>query len=59
MSTLPEEVKLTDSWKRLILYCHHVLPHGEITLRIVNGEPTELLGEKKKIRFDKERLPLT
>ena len=58
MSTHPEvelgEAKITDAWKRFILYCQREVPHGEVRVQIVSGEPTRLLDLKKAIRFDKE-----
>lgn len=45
--------KVPEAWGRLIAYCGTRLPYGEITLKIVNGIPTELLFAKAAVRFDK------
>ena len=49
-----EQIKISDAWIRFIKYCQQRLPYGDIKVRIVNGEPTDLLEEKEKIRFDRE-----
>ena len=50
--------KIPASWLRLIQYCQTELPHGELKVRIVNGEPTALLEAHRAIRFDKsETIP--
>ena len=56
-SELPEiEVRISQSWVRFIQWCKVNVPHGQICIRTVNGEPTDLVPEytKRKIRFDKE-----
>jgi len=47
------ELKVTHAWANLILYCKREIPHGDIHIKIVNGQPTKLLDQKKDIRFDK------
>lgn len=44
---------ISKNWARVIHYCKTRLPHGEITFQVVNGEPTDLISSKEKIRFDK------
>lgn len=52
---LPEiEVNVSKSWIRLIRFCQTSFPFGDLTIRIVNAQPTELVEKKPKIRFDKE-----
>ena len=51
-----KSMKVSDAWKRLIRYCETQLPFGELTIKIVNGEPTSLVDFKPNIRFD---LPLS
>lgn len=52
--------EVPEAWMNLIKYCQTILPHGEIQVRIVNGLPTDLVGEKKRIRFDKDMtVPIT
>ena len=46
-------VPVSNNWLRLITYCRRVIPHGDISIRIANGEPVDLLSEKRKVRFDK------
>ena len=48
------EIRVSESWIRLIRFCQVELPHGDLKVRIVNGQPTELLEAKRKVRFDKE-----
>lgn len=53
---IPElEIQVSKNWLRLIRYCQVELPHGEIKIRIVNGQPTDLIEEKRKRRFDREQ----
>ena len=47
-------VKVTAAWLRFIRYVQVELPHGEASIRLVNGEPTNLLSSKPSIRFDRE-----
>ena len=50
----PQNIKLTEAWKRFILYCQLVCQHGEVRIEIKAGEPRQLLEAKRDIRFDKE-----
>ena len=52
----PIVIRVNDAWKRLIFFCQRSVPHGDVTIRLVNGSPTDLLSLKRKIRFDR---PLT
>ena len=57
---LPEiEVKISPNWVRLIRWCQVNLSHGQLCVKIVNFEPTDLVPEytKKRVRFDKESEP--
>ncbi len=51
-----KNIKVSDAWRRLIVYCETKLPFGDLTIKIVNGEPTSLVDFKPNIRFD---LPLS
>ena len=53
---VPEEIEIrvTESWIRLIRYCQVQFPFGDLTIRIANSQPTELLDKKPKVRFDRE-----
>ena len=54
---IPElEIRITPAWIRLIRFCQTEFPNGDIKVRIVNCQPTELLERKEKIRFDKEQV---
>ena len=54
------EINVTDAWIRFIRYCKIKIPHGEVTIRIVNGEPQKLVSATPNIRFDKQStLPST
>jgi hypothetical protein len=53
---LPEiEVSVSKSWIRLIRWTQVNMPFGELTIRIVNAGPTDLISHKAKVRFDKEQ----
>ena len=55
MYLVPElNIKISLAWVNLVHYCQTRIPFGDIRVRIVNANPTELLEEKPKIRFDKE-----
>ena len=52
---IPEiEIRVSPAWIRLIRYCQVELPHGDLKIRIVNAQPTDLLEVKPKVRFDRE-----
>ena len=54
---VPElQIRVSESWVRLVRYCQVNFPNGELKIRIVNAQPTELLEQKAKIRFDKEEI---
>ena len=49
---------VSESWLRLICYCAMYLPYGEIKVKIIAGKPTEMLDQRRGIRFDRpETLP--
>ncbi len=51
---IPElNIRVSMSWLNLITFCQGSLPYGDISVKIVNGQPTELLDKKEKIRFDR------
>ena len=47
------EVRIHESWINLVRYCQEQIPFGDIKIRIVNGQPTELLESRPRVRFDK------
>jgi len=49
----PIVLVITDPWKRLVMLCQTSIPFGDITVRIVNGSPTDLLAYKRRVRFDR------
>ena len=49
-----KEARVTPAWLRFILFCQKEIPHGEVKVQIVSGEPTKLIDFKRAIRFDKE-----
>lgn len=52
---IPElDIRVSRAWLNFITYCQGSFPHGEISVRIVNGQPTELLDKKERTRFDRE-----
>ena len=54
---IPElEIRVTPAWIRLIRFTQLNIPHGQLCVKIVNAQPTDLVPEytKQRIRFDKE-----
>ena len=53
---IPElDVRITEPWVNLINWCQTNAPYADIEVRLVNGQPTELIQCKPKIRFDKQK----
>lgn len=50
---LLDKISISDCWKRLILFVQREVGNGDIEVRIVNSEPTELISARRKVRFDK------
>ncbi len=51
---VPElEIRISQSWINLISYCQEKFPYGDLTVRIVNAQPTDLLESRPRVRFDK------
>ena len=48
------EVRISPSWVNFINWCKVTCPFADISVRIVAGQPTDLLDAKQKIRFDKD-----
>ena len=58
MWLVPElEIRISESWIRLIRYCQTSLPNGQLCFKVNNAEPGRLVSEhtKRDIRFDKEQ----
>lgn len=52
---IPElEIRISESWINLINWCQMQAPFSDVEVRIVNGQPTDLLACKPKVRFDKQ-----
>jgi hypothetical protein len=52
---VPEiEVRVHESWIRLIQYCQANLPYGELKIQLSNAIPTKRVKEIPNIRFDKQ-----
>lgn len=52
---VPEiEVRVHESWIRLIQYCQESLPYGELKIQVANAIPTKKIKETPNIRFDKQ-----
>ena len=47
------EIRIPESWINLIVYCQDKFPYGDLTIRIVDAQPADLLDQRPKIRFDK------
>ena len=47
------DIPISDAWRRLILLVRHEVPHGEISIKIVNSEPVDVISFKRKIRLDR------
>ena len=57
---VPEiEVRVHESWIKLIQYCQETLPYGDIRIQISNALPTKRVKETPSIRFDKQGAPKT
>jgi len=52
-SAVRVKITVSNSWKRFIFFCQNEIPYGDVSVRIVNGEPTDLLECNPKVRFDK------
>lgn len=53
---VPEiEVRVHESWIKLIQYCQENLPYGTIRIQISNAMPTKRIKETPNIRFDKQK----
>jgi hypothetical protein len=48
------EIRVSKAWIRFIQYCKTSFPFGNITVKIVNGQPTRRIHAEPDIRFDKE-----
>jgi len=52
-----KDARITPAWLRFILHCQRPhpsgMPHGEVTVKIVNGEPTRRISDKPDLRFDR------
>lgn len=44
---------ISEAWRNLILFCQEKAPHCDIAFKVVEGQPTELISLKPRIRFDK------
>lgn len=52
---IPElNIRVSMAWLNLITYCQGSFPYGDITVRIVNCQPSHLVSQKPVIRFDKQ-----
>ena len=52
---IPElEIRVPESWINLVSWCQTQAPYADIGVRIVNGQPTDLLSCTPKVRFDKQ-----
>ena len=51
----PVRVKISDNWKRFIIFCQNQYPEGQVCVRMSNGMPQELISEytKRRVRFDR------
>ena len=46
--------KLTDNWRRFILFVYRSCPNGIVSIKVVEGQPYKLIDAKRDIRFDKD-----
>ena len=51
------EVRISESWVRMVRRCQTEFPDGVMRLTIANAEPKSVLDWKPNIRFDKEQRP--
>jgi hypothetical protein len=52
---VPEiDVKVHESWIKLVQYCQSNLQYGDLRIQISNSIPTKRMHETPNIRFDKQ-----
>ena len=52
---VPEiEVRIHESWIRLIKYCQESLPYGDLKIKVANAQPIRRLKETPRIVFFKQ-----
>lgn len=54
MSHLDSAAKVTPAWRMLIGYAQLAVPFGDIHIKIVNGEPGELLSARRLVDFRRQ-----
>ncbi len=47
-------VYVHECWVNLVQWCQNYFPKGELEIKLVNGQPIDLLSAKQEIRFDKK-----
>ena len=54
------EMKVSKAWAKFMSFCQTEVPYGNVKIKLENGQPTDLLEAKRKVRFDKEAtLPIS
>jgi len=53
LEELSKGVEVTKSWTNLMVTAKYLFPYSTVTLRIVDGEPVEIVEVARKIRLDK------
>ena len=51
----PTDITMTEAWLNFMRFCYEEFPHGEITIKIVNSQPMDVLSYKAKINFGKKQ----
>ena len=54
-SIRPIRVRVSENWKRFIIFCQNQYPDGQVCVKMANGMPQELVTEytKRRVRFDR------
>ena len=51
----PTDITVTEAWINFMRFCYQEFPHGEITIKIVNSQPMDVINYKPKINFGKKQ----
>ena len=49
------DVRISRAWLKFIMWCQNESPFSDVSVQIVNGQPTKLLQRIPDVRFDKDQ----
>lgn len=58
-TSVSDDIRITDAWKAFIAFAHLYCPFGEITVKVVNGEPSQMVNHTRDIDFRKRETFIT